>query len=158
MDHIYVAEDGTIRSRSGPAPAPQSHRRSSSGYEVGGGQKFFFWVYALLTAWAVGSAVLSLGGEIAPAEGEFAQFLASVLPYTAVGGGLLGAALFGLIGAEAMSYDLGAFLLSPLCALLGGAAASLILSLIPLAVMGIWYIFIGVLVLSAIIGLILGGG
>lgn len=166
MNDIYIAEDGTIHTR-GQASATSTNTSSSAAYhsysnetsfyEVSAERKLWFWIYSIISAFLIGIGLASICHAIDLGSGDFLDFFEMILPYGVIGGSILGAILYGCNGADSLSYNMGAFLLSPLCAIAGVIGIGLIICIVPFVLIGIWYVFVIALVIGVIAGIISGG-
>ena len=166
MNEIYIAEDGTIRTRrsssasstnSVPSVAPISDTTETSSYEVSTARKLWFWLYSIISAFLIGTGLASICCAIDLGSGDFLEFFEMILPYGVIGGSVLGAILYGCNGADSLSYNMGAFILSPLCAIAGIIGIGLIICIGPFVLICIWYVFVIALVIGVIVGIISGG-
>lgn len=166
MNDIYIAEDGTIRTRSSssasstntvPSAASVSYTTESSSYEVSIARKLWFWLYSFISAFLIGTGLASICSAIDLGSGDFLEFFEMILPYGVIGGSVLGSILYGCNGADSLSYNMGAFILSPLCAIAGVIGVGLIICIVPFILICIWYVFVTALVIGIIVGIISGG-
>lgn len=171
MNEYYLADDGTIHRRVPGAPPPAArpaarvptagrsriYRNRRALYEVSKARKVCFWVYTVLSALAVGSVAVSVFEEANLGEGGLIEFFEVILPFGLIAGAFLGAILFGCKVAGRLSYNLGAFILSPLCAIGGAIALGMAVCILPSVLTFIWYLFIGVVILGVIFAFLTGG-
>ena len=166
MNDIYIADDGTIRSRNATSAASagsststsyQTYHSDISSYEVSTGRKVWFWVYSIVSALAVGVILSAICSAIDLGDGAFVGFFETILPFGLVGGALLGSILYGCNGADNLSYNLGAFILSFLCAIAGAVGIGLVICIVPFILIGVWYLFLAALVIAVVVGIFSGG-
>lgn len=166
MNDIYIAEDGTIRTRSSSVTSSTNtvsmetsthHAAETSSYEVSTARKLWFWLYSIIVAFLIGTGLASICSAIDLGNGDFLGFFEMVLPFGVIGGAILGTILYGCNGADSLSYNMGAFVLSPLCAIAGVIGIGLIICIVPFVLICIWYIFVIALVIGVIVGIISGG-
>lgn len=166
MNNIYVAEDGTIHACSNEPDAaaysvqpsfsaPSSYNTYS--YEAGSERKTWFWVYSIALSILIGAGAAALSNLVELGSSSFFYFFEALLPYCVFGGSILGAILYGCKGAPCLSYNLGAFILSPLCAIAGVLGVGTIVCIVPFILIGIWYLFLIALVVAVIVGIFSGG-
>lgn len=166
MNNIYIAEDGTIQTRnipSGSSLSPSSpasyhsYTNDISNYEVSTARKLWFWLYSIISAFLIGTGLASICSAIDLGSGDFLEFFEMILPYGVIGGSVLGSILYGCNGADSLSYNMGAFILSPLCAIAGVIGIGLIICIVLFILICIWYVFVIALVIGVIAGIISGG-
>ena len=163
MNDIYIADDGTIRSRntastsSASASSSTTYRSDTSYYGVSTGRKVWFWIFSLVSALIVASVLSAICSAIDLGDGAFLEFFETIFPFGLAGGALLGAILYGCNGADNLSYNLGAFILSFLCAIAGAVGIGLIVCIIPFVLIGVWYLFLAALVIGVVVGIFSGG-
>lgn len=165
MSDIYLAEDGTIRTRSSSSASstnsfPETfpfHITETCSYKVSTTRKLWFWLYSIIFAVLLGAGLALISCAIDLGNGVFLDFFEMILPYGVIGGSVLGAILYGCNGAKSIAYNMGAFVLSPLCAFAGTLGIGLILCLVPYILICICYVFMFILVIGVIISAIAGG-
>lgn len=166
MNDIYIADDGTIRSRnttsassanSSASASYQTYHSDISSYEVSTGRKVWFWVYSIVSALVVTAILSTICSTLDLGDGAFLEFFETILPFGLAGGALLGAILYGCNGADNLSYNLGAFILSFLCAIAGAVGIGLVVCIVPFVLIGIWYLFLTALVIGVVVGIFSGG-
>lgn len=166
MNDIYIAEDGTIHTRgnssatstnSSSSATYHSYSNETSFYEVSTARKLWFWLYSITSAFLIGTGLASICSAIDLGSGGFLEFFEMILPYGVIGGSVLGSILYGCNGADSLSYNMGAFILSPLCAIAGVIGIGLIICIVPFILICIWYVFVIALVIGVIVGIISGG-
>ena len=166
MNDIYIAEDGTIHARSGASVSSEntssyeSHRSyadSTYTYEPSISRKLWFWLYSIVTALLIGVGLASVCSAIDLGSSDFLNFFEMILPYGVIGGAALGAIIYGCNGADSLSFNLGAFILSPLCAIAGVIGIGLIICIVPFVLLCVWYMFVVALVIGVIVGILSGG-
>lgn len=166
MNNIYIAADGTIRSR-GNSPTTSTNTSSSAAhhphttepsvYEVSAARKLWFWLYSILSAILIGTGLAPICSAIDLGSSTFLEFFETILPYGVIGGSVLGAILYGCGGADGLSYSLGAFILSPLCAIAGVIGIGLIICIVPFILICCGYVFVIALIIGVIAGIFSGG-
>lgn len=164
MNDLYIAEDGTVHARdsshtAGTSTSATYHSQNydSSSCEVSTGRKLCFWLCSLAAALCVGVFLVTLCDFIDLGNGDFLEFFEWILPYGIMGGSLLGMLLYGCDGADDLSYNLGAFILSPLCAALGAIGIGFVICVIPYVLIGVGYLLAIILGLSLLVAIISGG-
>lgn len=166
MNEIYIAEDGTIRTRgsssasstnSTPSETYHTYTNEASSYEVSTARKLWFWLYSIIFAFLIGTGLASICCAIDLGSGDFLEFFEMILPFGVIGGSVLGAILYGCNGADSLSYNMGAFILSPLCAIAGVIGIGFIICIVPFILICIWYVFVITLIIGVIVGIISGG-
>ena len=103
MNDIYIAEDGTIRTRGNSSTTStntsssatyHSYANETSFYEVSTARKLWFWLYSIISAFLIGTGLASICSAIDLGSGSFLEFFEMILPYGVIGGSVLGSILF----------------------------------------------------------------
>ena len=88
MNDIYIAEDGTIRTRGNSSTTStntsssatyHSYANETSFYEVSTARKLWFWLYSIISAFLIGTGLASICSAIDLGSGSFLEFFEMIL-------------------------------------------------------------------------------